>query len=328
MPDSSTALVPAAASLIRPVVLVPRADERPARVYLAGLAPGSRPAQAGALRTLAAILAGEGADPDALPWGELRYPHAQLARQELAARFAPATANRHLTALRRVLREAYRLGQMGADDYHRATAVANIKGTRLLAGRALEQGELRALFQDCARDPHPARGGRDAALLAVLYGAGLRRAEAAALDIADLDRATGALTVHAGKGNRDRLVYATDGGRAALDAWLAVRGEEPGALFCPVKGGRVAVRRLSGPAVALILERRARRASIARPFSPHDLRRTFVGDLLDAGADIATVQRLAGHANVTTTRRYDRRGEQAKRKAAALLHVPYVPVCT
>jgi integrase len=159
----------------------------------------------------------------------------------------------------------------------------------------------------------------------VAYGAGLRRSEAVALDLEDFDPETGALSVRHGKGNRARTSYLTNGALSALKAWLVVRGLEPGALFVAMtRGGRATGRRLTDAAVAKAFAACARRAAVAT-FSPHDLRRSFVSDLLDAGADVATVARLAGHANVQTTTVYDRRPEAAKRKAAELLHVPYSP---
>ena len=81
-------------------------------------------------------------------------------------------------------------------------------------------------------------------------------------------------------------------------------------------------RRMTAQSVLELLARRAGRARVAR-FSPHDLRRTFISDLLDAGADITTVASLAGHSSVTTTARYDRRGEETKRRTAELLVVPF-----
>lgn len=126
-----------------------------------------------------------------------------------------------------------------------------------------------------------------------------------------------------GKHNKQRSLPVVAGAATALADWLATRGDAPGPLFWGV-GNRNRDRRLTTQAVYKMLRKRARAAGIQR-LSPHDFRRTSVGDLLDAGADIVTVQKLAGHTDVTPTAHHDWRGEQARRKAVDLLHVPYRP---
>ncbi|MGL5059184.1 MAG: tyrosine-type recombinase/integrase, partial [Microcoleus sp.] len=80
------------------------------------------------------------------------------------------------------------------------------------------------------------------------------------------------------------------------------------------KGGEIQHRRMTEDGVLKIVQRRAKLAGV-ESFSPHDFRRTFCSDLLDAGVDIVTVQKLAGHASPTTKARSDRRGEETKRRA-------------
>jgi site-specific recombinase XerD len=296
-------------------------SRHPVAVYLARLAPGSRRSQAGALDTMAILLTTGRLGKEELPWQQLRYQHTQALRAALADRYSPATANRHLAALRGVLREAWRLGLMSAEDLARAIDLPAVRGERLPRGRGLSRGELRSLFDSC-RGGSPADA-RDAALMGVLYAAGLRRAEVVALDATDYDAETGAITVQ-GKGNKERVTYIDNGAADAMKVWLAVRADVAGPLFCPVsQTGEVTIRPMTDQAVYAILQSRAKKANV-RPFSPHDLRRSCVSDLLEAGVDISVVQRFVGHANVTTTARYDRRGEQAKKKAAKSLHVPFV----
>jgi integrase/recombinase XerD len=310
-------------------------DQHPALVYLASLAPRSRRTMGGDLNTIAALLTSGRCDLLSLEWSALRYSHCAAVRAVLAERYAHTTANRMLSALRGVLKTAWRLGQLATEEYHRAVDLTPVRGETLPRGRQLSPGELRSLFAVCADGKN--MGVRDQALLGVLYGCGLRRSEAVALDVSDCiykdgEELSGELRIRSGKGNKARVAYLPPGARMLLEKWLWLRGEEVGReenapLFLPIlkgkgpSGGRIVLRRLTDQSVMDILLRRARQAGLKKT-SPHDFRRTFISDLLEAGADIATVQKMAGHASVTTTARYDRRGERARHKAASLLHVP------
>ena len=331
MPEN--ALIVAGSHFVGEIVPAPTPlppDQHPALVYLSSLAPRSRRTMSGDLNAIAALLTSGRCDLMSLPWAGLRYSHCAAVRSVLAEKYAHTSANRMLSALRGVLKAAWRLGQLPTEEYHRAIDLAPVRGETLPRGRALSAGELRALFAVCGDGKNA--GVRDQALLGVLYGCGLRRAEAVALDVADYYKEGNELKIRSGKGNKQRNVYLPPGAVVALEKWIWLRGENVGhgenePLFLPVLkgkaaiGGRVVLRRLSDQSVMDILLRRAKQAGLKKT-SPHDFRRTFISDLLDAGADIATVQKMAGHSNVSTTARYDRRGEVAKQKAAGLLHVP------
>ena len=308
----------------------------------------------GALATVTAICLPdieEPGAPEAFPWEQIRAEHAKAIRASLAERFKYTTVNKTLSALRGVLGEAWELGLMETEHYHRAAAVRAVKGSSASAatGRSLGRGELRALIEACLVPVSPRKGEppivtekgqRDAAMVALGYGCGLRRDELASLFVGDLDLVQRRVVVR-GKGNKERVVPIPPGAFHALRDYLGVRVGglvAPGgdaSLLSPIykdtplfvrarRGGRLDrdADTLTGQAVYHVLRQRASEAGVAA-FSPHDLRRTYVGDLLDEGADLSVAQQLAGHASPSTTAGYDRRGERAKEQAASRLDVPH-----
>ena len=123
----------------------------PLAAYLSRLgSPESRRVMRSSLDTIARAVSGGTRDARSFPWPAVRYPHTAAIRAWLNERASPATASRDLCALRGILRECWRLGLLAGDDYRRAVDLAPIRGAALPRGRALDSGELRALFAACA----------------------------------------------------------------------------------------------------------------------------------------------------------------------------------
>ncbi len=143
---------------------------------------------------------------------------------------------------------------------------------------------------------------RDRALFELIYGAGLRLAEVAALNLDDTGPQPRELRV-LGKGARTRIVPVGRKAREAIADWVAVRhtladAEETG-LFVSRRG-----RRLSHRAIQARLNDRARRQGLDRPVNPHMLRHAFATHLLESSGDLRAVQELLGHADIGTTQIY------------------------
>lgn len=169
--------------------------------------------------------------------------------------------------------------------------------------------------------PSSSVGKRDRALLELLYGTGLRRAECARLDVSDMDLHSGTLLVRNGKGRKDRLVPVPERAARALDLYLhearpiLLRRAGELALFLTAWWGR----RLSIGALVQILQRHARAAGIERVHL-HALRHTCATHLLRGGADIRHVQEILGHRWIKTTALYTRVDLADLRRVIARAH--------
>jgi len=215
-----------------------------------------------------------------------------------AAGYAAATSARKLASMRSFFAFGQREGWVKANP---AKPLRSPRRSRKLP-TFLTGAEIARLL--AAPRPEAAGGLRDRAILEVMYSAGLRVQELVNLDEVDLDLANGTVRVR-GKGRRERLGIVGSHARNALAAWLAARprslaaarGRQP--LFVNKLGGRLSVR-----GVARLLEKHLAAAGLAGRASPHTLRHSFATHLLDAGADIRSVQELLGHKSLVTTQIY------------------------
>lgn len=251
-------------------------------------------------------------------WSTLHYEQILQLLSDLSSQGkSPATINVYLSALKGVAKEAWRKKNIDVETYQHIKEIKRIKGSRSIKGRALDLNELNGLIDYCmSQDGVIAM--RDAAVIALVYGAGLRRHEAAGLLLSDLDVSNGTIKV-LGKGNKERLNALHNRILEIVEVWLEERGLEPGPLFQRArKGNRLLNEPISGQTVYDIIIRRYKDAGLKR-LTPHDLRRTFATKLLENGEDVFLVQDLMGHSSVETTKNYDRRDEKAKKKAAKAL---------
>lgn len=242
-----------------------------------------------------------------LEWAEranvdpIRPSHRDL-RRYLAeldqARYARTTIARRLSAIRSLFRYLADQGLIDSDP-------AAVIGTPKLPARLPETASaetIRRLME--TPDAETPVGLRDRALLELMYATGARVAEIAALRVDDVDLPEGLITVM-GKGSRERVLPLHRVAIARLRDYLEsgrphlAREQSPMTVFLSSRGNG-----MSTDAIRRVLSKRLQQAASAEHITPHTLRHTFATHLLEAGADLRTVQELLGHVALSTTQIY------------------------
>ena len=191
--------------------------------------------------------------------------------------------------------------------------------------KALSVDEAVQFAQFSAEDADPWLEARDAAIVELLYGCGLRVGELVGLDAQASGSAKGWVDLQAGeahvlgKGSKRRTVPVGTKAIAALQHWLAARVAGPHAQHAALFIGRHGTR-LSAQAVWQRLKQRSLQAGLATPVHPHMLRHSFASHVLQSSGDLRAVQELLGHANIGTTQVYTRLDFQHLAKAYDAAH--------
>jgi len=185
--------------------------------------------------------------------------------------------------------------------------------TILTAKQAIELLEL-PLRTEPSRQAPPWMPSRDSAILELFYSSGLRISELCSLDVADLDILSETLRVR-GKGGKERIVPVGEPALAAIARYTREAAVRSGPLFISKRRSRITTR-----AVDHLLHRYLKLSSIPFHVTPHKLRHSFATHLLDAGADLRSVQSLLGHASLSTTQIYTHLSKERLRESYDQAH--------
>ena len=217
---------------------------------------------------------------------------------------AANTINQQLAAVRRLAHEAADAGLLSPDL---AAGIARVKGVKQLGQRSgnwLTQEQSADVLRRSRGESLRAK--RDSAMLAMLFGCGLRRSELAGLELDDIQTRQGhwAIVDLIGKGGHIRTVPIPQWAKQTLDEWLAAAGITKGRVFRAVaRGGKIWGSGISENVVWYVVRSCCQRAGLEH-IAPHDLRRTCAKLCHTNGGELEQIQFLLGHASVLTTERY------------------------
>jgi integrase/recombinase XerC len=294
-------------------------SRNPLTLYLARLAPSSQLTMRYVLQDAADRLGFEEINLEDIDWHLLQPEHVMALVAVLREDgYAPNTSSLYVNAVRGVMNEAWRISLISQEHLLKMRSVKATAGTRLSQGRNLRRTLIRELMDVCAADPRP-QGLRDAAVIGILYGSGMRKSESVNLDLAQVNFAERSLRVM-GKGNKELIKYAPAWAFAKLQAWLEFRREhlkegeqDDNFLFNRIRrGSHITRERITKHAIYYIARQRGEQVGVK--IMPHDFRRSFITRVIEEH-DLSIAQKLAHHTNIQTTASYDVRDDNERRRA-------------
>ena len=291
----------------------------PLTLYLTRLAPSSQLTMRYVLQDAADRLGFEDINLEDIDW-HLLQPEQVIALVAALREdgYAPNTSSLYVNAVRGVMNEAWRMSLISQEHLLKMRTVKAAPGTRLSQGRNLRRALIREMMDVCAADPRP-HGLRDAAVIGILYGSGMRKSESVNLDLAQINFDERSLRV-IGKGNKELIKYAPGWAFAKLQAWLEFRREQlkegeqdDSFLFNRIRrGSHITRERITKHAIYYIARQRGQQVGVK--IMPHDFRRSFITRVIEEH-DLSIAQKLAHHTNIQTTANYDVRDDNERRRA-------------